>query len=322
MASLGRLYYHEQFLLFFSHKLQWWRFLLCTIFSGLYISVAVGRLGADWALTEPGFGLLHFLNVLLVALVVINRFIWAYLFHDPNTLFRFHRPSNGYRRAVYALSLYCVLPSLLFHIPVFVLSSKIQRRRSSLEACRAQLVFYIALVCLFLWMVNRFLLGEDDENYEPTIAAAELSPYSDAAPDIRSPFSAFLLVSQPHLAPSGHLDAAYSRQPELGTTTREQIGDYPTSTSGTAQTRLDVETSSAVSAFQTTTSNASERDQIPQLRCPTVAQFDYMSHCREGPHSWSSMPIVVVVLGGMSTLLFILLCALVHENSKARVPSS
>ena len=329
MAILDRLYYHEQFLLFFTHKLQWWRFLLCTISSGLYIATAVGRLRADWALTEAGFALMHFLNVLLVVLAIANRVIWAYLFHDPNALFRFRRPSKGYRRTVCALSFYSVLPSLLLHIPVFVLSSRTQRRRAGLEACRGQLVLYIALVCLFLWMVNRFLLGEDDEHYEPTIAvlptdaaAARLSPYSDTAPDSHSASSISLLSSQPQLAPSGHLDAAYSRQPALGTTTCERIDDRHTSSSSAAQTRLDVEISSAVDATGETISSALGGNPTSRLRCPTVARFDYMPQGRVGPHSWPSLHIIPVVLGAVSTLIFILLCAFVHENRSARIPSS
>lgn len=337
MATLDRLYYHEQFRRFFSHKLQWWRYLLCSIFSCFYTAVTVGRLIADWVVWEPGFGLLLFLNVLLVVLAFGNKVIWGYLFHDPNTLFRFRRPSRGYRQAVYALSLCSVLPSLLLQIPIFVLSSKLLTWRSSLAACTEQLVCYVALVSLFLWMVNRFLLGEDegDEHYEPIIAVTanistlptnsspgELLAYSDTPPDSHSASSTSLLSSQQHLAPYRHLDAAYSRQPALGAPTGERIEDCSASSSSAAQTWPDVETSSAVDPPETTTSSSSNGNQTPRLRCRTVARFDYMPQGRVGPHSWFSWPLVPVVVGSINTLVFILVCALIHENKNARFPSS
>jgi hypothetical protein len=335
MATLNPLYYHEQFLLFYSDKLQWWRHLLCTIFSGIYCAIAVARGVGDLAFLEPGFALLKFANVLIVLLAFMNRVIWGYLFHDPNTLFRFRRPSRGYRRAVYALSLCSVLPSLLLYLPVFVLSSKTHRPNIRLGGCAAQLVLYVALIGLFLWMVNRFLSGEEEGHYEPTVAVStsigtlstdfspsELSAYSDTLPDSIPASFTSLLSSQQHLAPCGHLDAAYLRQPALGTFTHERIDDRPALTSSAPQTRPDVESSLAVDAPDTTTPSSSNGIQTPKLRCRTIARFDYMPQGRVGPHSWSSWPLVPVVLGSMNTLIFILVCALVHENKNARIPSS
>jgi hypothetical protein len=273
-------------------------------------------------------------------LAFVNRVMWGYLFHDPNTLFRFRRPSKGYRQAVYALSLCSVLPSLLLHIPLFVLSSKTTRIRTArLRYCWAQLVFYAALVSVFLWMVNRFLLGEqDDGHYEPTMAVSsasigtlpidsslsELSAYSDTPPPAsHSTPSTSLVSSQPRPAPYGHLEAAYSTQPTLGTHTRERIEDSRASSSSTIEhTPPDVETPLIVDAPETTASSSSCGNQASQLRCRTVAQFDYMPQGRVGPYSWSSLPLVQVVLGLVNTLVFILLCALCYENKNARVPSS
>lgn len=327
MATLDRLYYHEAFLLLFSHKLAWWRYLLCFVISSVYCSQLVGRLGSDWMLLGPGFAGRKYLDLLLVVLCLLNRVIWSYLFRDPNGFLRFRRPSKGYRRAICALSCFCVLPSLLLHIPLFVLRGRTGKRHWL--GPLTQLMSYFALVSCFLWMVKRFLLREDDAHYEPTIGLsasidavpydfprAALPEYSDES-HLGSPIPSF--SSQTLLTPVGYLDTAYSAQPALGTPASAPTEDYGASSLCAVQTRRDVDASPVVDGPNTNTSRSSH---IPHSRCPTLALFDYLPQGRIGPHSWFSWPLVSMVLGSVNTLFCILDLVLNYENTKARVPSS
>ena len=355
MATWDRLSYHERFVLVFSHKLQWWRYLLCSVIISVYNSAVIGRLGSDWILLGPGFARMQYLDLLIVVLSLLSRAIWSYLFRDPNRLFRFRRPSKGYRWAVYALSFFSVVPGLLLYIPLFVLSSRMEGR-FALGSSMAQMVCYAVPVSVSVWMANRFLLGEDDAHYEPTTASigalpkkgsspAALPAYSDNPPNSHPPSSSPLLSSQTQLTRVGYLDAAYSEQPAIGTPTPERIKDRRASSLSASQTRHDVQTHSAVDASNTNTSTSSVVDASntntstssvvdasnmststssdgDQLQCRTLARFDYMPQGRIGPHSWFTWPLVPLVLGSMNTIYLILVWALNHENKNAKIPSS
>lgn len=342
MATWDRLYYHEQFVLLFSHKLQWWRYLLCNVIISVYNSAVVGRLGSDWILLGPGFARMQYLDLLIVVLSLFSRVIWSYLFRDPNRLFRFRRPSKGYRWAVYALSFFSVVPGLLLYIPLFVLSSRM-KGRFALGASIAQIVCYAVPVGVSVWMANRFLLGEDDAHYEPTIAStgalpnndsspAALPAYSDDPPNSHPLSSSPLLLSQTQLTLVDYLDAAYSEQPALGTPTPERMKDRRASSLSASETRHDVETYSVVDASNKNTSTSSVVDASnmssstssdgDSLQCRTLARFDYMPQGRIGPHSWFTWPLVPLVLASMNTIYFILVWALNHENKNAKIPSS
>jgi hypothetical protein len=342
MAIWDPLYYHEHFVLVFSHKLQWWRYLLCRVIISVYSSAVIGRLASDWILLESGFTGMQYLDLLIVVVSLLSRVIWSYLFRDPHRLFRFRRPSKGYRWAVYALSFFSVVPGLLLYIPLFVLSSRMEGR-FALGASIAQIVFYVVPVSVSVWMVNRFLLGEDDARYEPTIASigalpnndsspAALPAYFDTPPNSHPLSSGPLLSSQTQLTRVGYLDAAYSEQPALGTPAPERVKDRQASSLSTSETRHDVETYSVVDASTTNTSTSSVVDASnmststssdgDKLQCRTLARFDYMPQGRIGPHSWFTWPLVPLVLGSMKTIYFILVWALNHENKNAKIPSS
>ncbi len=63
-----------------------------------------------WLLKKTDFALLHSLNILVILLSLVNTRVWAYLFRDPNRVFRFRRGCEGYRQAVYILSFFTITP--------------------------------------------------------------------------------------------------------------------------------------------------------------------------------------------------------------------
>jgi hypothetical protein len=335
MPSLDPLYYNDHFRLLFQHKLQWWRLLLGASVN-VHFGAVAGHLVYALMSSGPNFARLKVLDTLVVLLAVASRFTWRLLFRDPNKFLHFHRPSKGYCWVVYIVSAATTIPSLILHIPIIFLSSKAERTTNAfLGQSILQLFLLLAVSSLYLWMVHRFLLSEDDEHYEPTVpflgtrtvsassstrqsvsSAVALEPYSNSS---TSPS-----LYESYLASDSHLSKAYAmrwasdplRSCELDEDLHGQ-GSGATETGPTPKPK----DSSAPNPSESTTSGSTDNEPASPLRCRTVARFDYMCKNRIGPYSWMSYPLVPVVLGIYSTVIFGLTSILIYENKHARFPS-
>lgn len=79
--------------------------------------------------------------------------------------------------------------------------------------------------------------------------------------------------------------------------------------------------SGAPNTSESTIPGSTDNQPTSPLRCRTVARFDYMCWDRIGPRSWFSYPLVPVILGIYSTVLFGLVSIFVYENRYLRFPS-
>lgn len=274
----------------------------------------------------PQDALLQNLALLKFLFSLLPPVLWSSLFRDPNALFGFRRPGQGYRLAVYIVSLCSTLPCLSVHILsiMVILSSTDQGAGGQYLA-----LFNNAMVItLFYFMVKHFILRDDDDDrhYEPTRAPSKnndslpsesspllLSRYSDTPGGSDSTSSISLLVNQRCMVPHSQLEIAYFRQSALETPARSLLDDHPASSARAAQTAADFGILSASNRSETTALESSDVNQISRLQCKTVARFDYMPQSRAGPHSWPSLTLVVVVLGSMSTSVLICFCVLTYK---------
>lgn len=337
MSGLDPLYYNGYFRLLFQHKLQWWRSLL-GLLAGVHFVIVGGHLLYDWRLNFADLKVLDtlVLDTLVLLLAVASRVTWPLLFRDPHKFLHFHRPSKGYRWAVCIVSAATTIPSLILHIATIFANFKIEVPLfSGFGHSVLQLFLLLAVSSLYLWMVRRFLLSGDDEHYEPTVpflgtrpvsasssrrqsvsSAVALEPYSDSSTSSSS--------YESHLASDGHLSKAYAMQwasdPLRSYELDEDLHGQGSGATETEHTPKPKD-SSAPNPSESTTSGSTDNQPTSPLRCRTVARFDYMCQNRIGPHSWMSYPLVPVILGIYSTVLFCLVTILMYEDKRARFPS-
>jgi hypothetical protein len=335
MSSLDPLYYNDHTRLLFRHKLQWWWTFLRS-FAGVHFASVAGHLVYDWRSRGPNFAHLKVLDTLVALLAVASRVTWRLLFRDPHKLLHFHRPSKGYRWAVYIASAATTIPSLILHIQIIFVSSKIkQLAYIGFGHSVLQLFLLLAVSSLYLWMVHHFLLNEDDERYEPTVpflgtrtvsasssrrqsvsSAIALEPFSDSSTSSSS--------YESHLASDGHLSEAYAMQWASDSLRSYELDeDLHGQGSGATETEPTPKPkdSGTPNPSESTTSGSTDNRPTPPLRCRTLARFDYMCQSRVGPHSWIFYPLVPVILGIYSTILFGLVSILMYEDKRARFPS-
>jgi hypothetical protein len=339
MSGLDPLYYNDHFRFLFQNRLRRWRTLFRP-FAGLHFGIVIAHLRHDQVHLGPNFAHLKVLDTLVVLLAVANMVIWFFVFRDPHKFLHFHRPNKGYRWAVYIISAATTIPSLILHIIIIFLVSKTNLTKPSTDIMMsfgisvAQLFSLLAASSLDLWMVRLFLLSENEEHYEPTVpslgtrtvsasssrqsvsATAALEPYSDSS---TSP-SFFEL----QLSSDGYLSKAYAMQwasdPLLTCELDEDLhgqGSEATETEPTPKPR----DSDASNPPESITLGSTHNQRKSPLRCRTVARFDYMCRGRIGPHSWLSYPLIPVILGICSTVLFGLISIFIYENNCLSFPS-
>ena len=129
--------------------------------------MVVIHLLSDLVLLGPNFAELKVLDTLIVLLAVVTKVIWILVFHNPHRFLHFHRPSNGYRWAVYVISAANTIPTFILHIRIPILSFK-TGSRSKLGFTLVKLLLFLCISSINLWMVRRFLLSENEEHNEPT----------------------------------------------------------------------------------------------------------------------------------------------------------
>ena len=324
MTNLNPLYYNVQTRLFFLHKLQFRRSLL-GLCASFHLIIVTGRLILDWWSLGQDFTRLKFLDALVFILSLSSRITWSFLFRDAHRFLYFRRPSNGYRCAVYATSFATTVPNLVLHILIISISSKI-RRPGLIGHGQAILALFLLLPVYtgFIRMVRRFLLGENDEHYEPTVplsSVAAQESYSD------SPIPASPTLASSSESPSpfgGHLSTAYAIQRivwPLQTYEQERSHGRDRSDGMGRGFAAASGAGSAPNPSDSATAESTDNRPTRVLRCPTIAHFDYIPQYREGPNSWMTYPLVPIVLGIYSTVLFCLLSVLAYENKHSRFPS-
>jgi hypothetical protein len=328
MSGLDALYYSDSIRLLFQHRLRWWHNWLMGLSNGVIVAEVV-HLYHDLRNLGPNFVYLKVLDTLVVLLDVASRVIWFFVFRDPNKVLHFHRPSNGYRRVVCIISAANIIPNFILHIQIIFLKTRI-----GLGGPLVLLVNLLAPSSLGLWMVYRFLLRENEEHYEPIApflgtpslptssrrqsmsAAAALEPYPGSS---TSPLS-----YESHLSLDGHLSNAYAMQFVSGSLPTCRLEeDFHGQGPVTIGTELmpKPRDSGTPNPSKLTTPGSTNNQSTSPLRCRTLARFDYMCQDRIGPHSWLSDPLVAVILGICSTVLFGLASILLYEHNYARFPS-
>jgi hypothetical protein len=339
MPSLDPLYYNHHFRLLFQHKLQWRRSFLGP-FAGIHFGIVASRLFYDWVSLGPEFAYLKVLDTLVVLLSLASRVTWPFLFRDPHQFLHFHRPSRGYRSAVNIISVFTTVPSLILHLSVIFISLKTKAVRPpnfGFGQSILQLVLLLSVSYLYLWMVYRFLVGEDDEYYEPTTPLLS-GTHATSASSLRTsrvPFTEALeTYSGPTTSPSssdsqlslrGHLAVAYFVQPKGGFSQTSDLdeGQHGHHSAGmeTASTTAP-RASNASNSPESTASGPTANLLTYRFRCRTIARFNYMCQNRIGPHSWLSYPLIPAILGVYNTVFLGFVSILIYENRYARVPSS
>jgi hypothetical protein len=330
------LYYNDSFRLLFHHKLGWWLAWLRGMSFG-HCFAALTRLYRDQKKSGPSFAYVKALDRWLVLLAFADWVSWWFVFRDTHRFLRFHRPTKGYRWAVYIISATTTIPSFILHIQIISLNNKIKSLFGlALIVCVLPLFQFLAASGLYLWMVHRFLLREDEEHYEPIThllgnctastsssrglslsVAAALEPYSDSSTPPSS-------SHESHLSSNSHLSKAYIMQGESARLPAYELdeedhgqGSEVTGAEHTPNSR----NASSSNLSESTTSGPTDNQPASPLRCRTVARFDYMCQDRIGPHSWLSYHLIPVILGTISTVLFGLVAILVFEDSLLADPS-
>jgi hypothetical protein len=323
MSGLDPLYYNDNFRLFFQHKLWWWFIFLRSLTFG-YCGAAAPLLFRQRK-SGPDSAHLKVLDRWLALLAVASFVIWWLVFRDIHKFLGFHLPSKRYRCAIYITSAATIIPSFFLHIQIAFLTSKTTSPVDS-GLTRRGILLFLAASGLYLWMVHRFLLNDNEEHYEPIIyllgnctastsssegqsvsAVAALEPYSDSPPS----------SDESRLSSEGHLFKAYTTQRISDPLPTCELDEHlHAQGSGVTETELTPEPrdSSAPNPSESTTPGSTDNQPTSPLRCRTVARFDYMCQSRIGPHSWLSYPLTLVILGIYSTILFGLVANLIYKN--------
>ncbi|KAK3346849.1 hypothetical protein B0T25DRAFT_521178 [Lasiosphaeria hispida] len=306
MPDLNPLYHHEQLRLLFQNKPQSWRHLL-QLLAGFHFAILSGRIYYDLVSLDSRHRSLKALDVLVGLIAFATRIVWSALFRDPHKFMGYRRPGASYRRAVYLVSFATTVPTLLMHIAIVHLTAKTDRPTSvGMGQCILQLVLVVLCLGVFVWIVFRFLLRQNDIHFEPTAPLRLLSSRATTSGS-----------SRPQ---GGLLSAVYEQQqacrPRLGAVSHSPESDAP-----------EGDAASEANAPALLTANANLTPDLSfgnppngALHCPTVARFDYMCQNRVGHHSWMSDRMIPVFLGIYSTILVVLVYMLTQLNHFSRFP--
>ena len=333
MSGLDPLYYSDSFRLLFQHKLRLWRHVVESVIVG-YIIMAAMHLLLDLLFLGPNFADLKVLETLIVLLAVVTTVIWILVFRDPHRFLHFHRPSNGYRWAVYVISAANTIPTFILHIQIIILTSK-TKSRFNLGITLVMLLLFLCVSGVNLWMVRRFLLSENEEHYEPTVPflgtgavpAPSSKRQSVLAVVALEPYSGSFTSSSSYessLSSDSHLSKAYAMQRESDTLSTFGLeGGFHGQSPGTMKTKPTPKPKdhSTLDLSEPIASGSTDNQPTSPLRCRTVARFDYMCQDRIGPHSWLSYLLIPVTLGIWSTVLFGLVSVVIYENNYVKFPS-
>lgn len=181
-------------------------------------------------------------------------------------------------------------------------------------------------------MAHRFLVDEDDENYEPTtpflsetrsptinsLSRSEVSPAGTQEINTNSnPPSSF----HSSLSFHGRLATAYFMQPKAGSSlssnSSEDWHDYEPR--GTDVVAPPASSASAASCSPDPATQPAEILPTHPLHCRTIARFDYMCQSHVGLHSWLMYPLVSWFLAAYSTVILVMVLKFSYEDKYSKL---
>ncbi|KAH7074908.1 hypothetical protein BKA63DRAFT_596694 [Paraphoma chrysanthemicola] len=284
---------------FYANKLQFHRHIL-GLFAAFNITCLIGKLYWHYATGRYDCTPLDFWSLVYAWTA---RFIWVFLFREPDRFFGILRPSWKYQSLVVGTVEMTTVPGVVLH--VFALKrARVEARDvyAGVVNAVAALGFWVLLTGVVHWMAWVFLGREGGGVFEPVvgmgdapIVAVNNTPYLD------EPFDGAVGST----AGGGYLSAVYAKQ-------RDGSG-----MGGVMATRQN---STGEEATRSTNeeSNNEQNGQVSDRsrRCETVAKFNYMTQAHAGGHSWWSQPIIPVTLATCGTVILILLMILIHDDRK------
>ncbi|KAK0646818.1 hypothetical protein B0T16DRAFT_414314 [Cercophora newfieldiana] len=311
----------EQVRRLLQNRPQSWRHLL-RLLCAFHFTILCGRFVADILFWGPRATQLNVISGTASAVALATRFTWHALFANPYSFMGYRRPSVQYRRAIYLVSVLTTVPAFILHVAMIRAAG---RDRRPLKVDYGQtilaLVLLVLATCMYVWMVRRFLLRQNDEHYEPTvppyplqISNGESVGFQDAEADTaRDPDSSSRLgLSTQFQSQSGPLSKVYAQQ-RMRRRTRNEI--RPDDLTTLLRTTPEATTSGAVDTSENVSPRLSDWEQPPH-RCHTTAWFDYM------PDSRLSDPLITFILMTYGAVIAWIIYLLIQENSLSKLPSS
>ncbi|KAH6855076.1 hypothetical protein B0I37DRAFT_363869 [Chaetomium sp. MPI-CAGE-AT-0009] len=304
----------EQTRRLFQNRPQSWRHLL-GLLCGVHFSTLAGRLGTDLIF----HGQLNVLPAAAVAVSLATRITWHALFLNPYSFLGYRRPGVHYRWAVRIVSFVTTIPALILHLAMIRVASRFRRPLSiDFGQTILQLVLLLSAISLYIWMVRRFLLRQNDEHYEPTVSPSPHEENMNSSPRVADTgdVSSGLNSSTSYQSQSNFLlSKVYAQQQQQQIHRRAR--NESCSLLQTVEPTMTSETSPpGVPDLPENTSLPRNRDQSPSPHhCQTIAWFDYM------PDSRLSDPLISLTLGVYAIIVAWLVYMLIQENSLSKLPS-
>jgi hypothetical protein len=308
----------------YEYRLQWWRLVL--LFTWLFdFAVAQAKISVKTSL-ESGRAV-YGRDVTIRVLAAFNYFLWAILFSDQSGIFCIRRPSQRYRRTVWIIVVCSTVPGLLLRVTnllnLWVNGTTSVSWRNEAAAHILQLVVGLFSLILLQWMVRKFLLDKEIEGpYEPVLSTSHRTHFSTESPNSSGHENAAIILppliplesTSPIISPTWNSPAhdrlamAYSIQ-QFG-----QRHSLPSPNQFSNAPRMESAVDNNVASSDNTAQHSVPRNPPPnQLRCPTLAKFDYTPHSQSGLHSWGSMRVVRLTIVLLTTFNYIVLIWMLFE---------
>lgn len=224
------------------------------------------------------------------------------LFRRLDSFFWFRRPGKAYQFSVYAIIFAAPVPLLVMHIWTIVLAAGYDRKYGgrlsfaiSLWSAVAALVTLLPIHGLYIRMTRRFLLADNDAEYEPT---RRIRYRDDPAPTVSSPPQGQSCL---HDAWTASLETRQPAQTMAAQTTPES--QTPTTGSETA-----------ANAAIPPESNTTPVIARPADHCPATGYVDAIPYALRGFRAWLRYPLLYKPLALYMTFLTWEMIAIIREK--------
>lgn len=299
----------------YARKLQWHRHVL-SLLVAFHMAAVLGKLYWHY-MTEryrcvpPDFW--------SFVLAVVARITWIFLFRVPDQFLRLKRPGRAYKGAVLGTVGVMLLPNAGLH--VWALREAWRDARDVwvgvLNAFVA-LVLWVVLMVVVCWMVKTYLMGEEDDEFEPVVKGRNpLNRHDGERTESHTDHSARGGASGlDFLAAAYALAVAVTSQNQ--TVNRTSTSSPNQDPGESSSTQAPSEPSGSSEPMQP------QQNALYKMRCSTIARFEYKSQAHAGAHSWWSFPVIPLVLASCATFVFITQALLVREDrclTKFKAPS-
>ena len=327
LLHVAGIYYNDRYKRLYQLPQQRWRAILVKC-AWAACAFGVAHRTYDGRKLGPEFGYLKACETRAALLSIVSSIVWLAIVRDPEGFLWFRRPSSPYRCAVIIVSAATTVPNLALLIQVLVESLATpllpqSQLKPSMLLSLVNLSFFLGASGLYLWIVKRLLLDADVTLYEPAVPIQESVLRAPSAPAARARapgrhLSSSLSADEPQRLSDGHLSRAYALQwasypPHVDELSQhDQTGESRATAPEPAPQTID---SRGPNPSGTLPEPASS------LRCPTMAQFDYMRQARAGPHSWLSDRLLLMIMGTYSTIILVLACIILYEDHFSSLPS-